>query len=115
MRRRMRAFVILAAVIAMLYAGRAGAQEEKKEITVTGKLVCASCDLKLAKECAAGIDAGEEKYILTKNEESKKVFPKRYDGLTAMVTGTLEVKGKGKYAKKYITASKIEVAEPPKE
>ena len=106
--------VCLSLVVLLLGAGVALAQE-KKEITVTGKVVCASCALKLTKECAVGIDAGEEKYILVKNDESKKLFPKRYDGLTAMVTGTVEVKGKGKYAKNYLTATKIEVSEPPKQ
>jgi hypothetical protein len=88
---------------------------EKKEITVTGKVVCASCALKLVDKCAVGLDAGDEKYILVKNEASQKLYPKRYDDLTAMVTGTVEVKGTAKHPKKYLTATKIEVAETPKE
>jgi len=117
MKRCWQTFALVAPLVVVLCAGLAVAQEEKekKEISVTGKVVCASCNLKLCNECAVGIDAGEEKYILVKNDESKKLFPKRYDGLMATVTGTVEVKGKGKFAKKYLTATKIEVAEAPKE
>ena len=115
MNRRMKTLVLVTPLAVMLLAGWGFSQEGKKEITVTGKVVCASCNLKLCKDCAVGIDAGEEKYILVKNDVSKKLFPKRYDGLTAMVTGTVEVKGKGKLAKNYLTAIKIEVAESPKE
>ena len=111
-----RTCVVLLTVIMLLVCAGTTPAQEKKEITVTGKVVCAACALKLADKCAVGILTSEgEKYVLTKNDESQKLFPKRYDGLMAMVTGTVEVKGKGKYAKKYLTATKIEVAEPPKE
>jgi len=112
---RVRGSVAGWSLVIMAFGVAAALAQEKKEVTVTGKVVCARCNLKLVDKCAVGLDAGDEKYILVKNEESKKLFPKRYDGLTAMVTGTVEVKGKGKTAKKYLTATKIEVAEPPKE
>lgn len=110
-----RMLAIIALTIAVLTSRTGYPQQEKKEITVTGKVVCASCNLKLVEKCAVGIDAGDEKYILTKNELSQKLFPKRYDGLTALVTGTVEIKGKGKLARKYLTPTKIEIAEQPKE
>ena len=118
---RKRIWIFVAPLVLALSAGLVLAQEAKEkqekqeEVTVTGKVVCASCNLKLTKECAVGIDAGAEKYILVKNDESKKLFPKRYDGLMAKVTGTVEIKGKGRLAKKYLTATKIEVAETPKD
>ncbi len=101
--------------LAMMVLAGAAIAQEAKEVTVTGKVVCASCLLKLADKCSVGIDAGDEKYVLVKNEQSSKLYPKRYDGLLAKVTGTVEVKGKGKSVKKFLTATKIEVAEPPKE
>jgi len=121
-RKRVLAFV--APLVVALCAGLALAQEEKEkkeEVTVTGKVVCAACALKLCEKCAVGIDAGAEKYILVKNDLSKKLFPRRYDlgadgqPLTAKVTGTVEVKGKGRLARNYLTATKIEVSEPPKD
>ena len=118
MKARKRIWMFVVPLVVALGAGLALAQEEKEkkeEVTVTGKVVCAACNLKLCEKCAVGIEAGAEKYILVKNDESKKLFPKRYDDLMAKVTGTVEIKGKGRLAKKYLTATKIEVAETPKD
>ncbi len=80
---------------------------EQKEVTVTGEVVCGHCTLKAVKECAPAIKAQDASYLLTKNEESDKLFDKRDKGVTVTVTGVLEEKD----GQKWITASKVEVKE----
>ena len=81
--------------------------QEKKEITVTGDVVCGHCTLKAVDQCTVAIRAEDGNYLLVKNDESDKFFDKRDKGVKAKVTGTVEEKD----GKKWITATKIEAVE----
>ena len=81
--------------------------QEKKEVTVSGEVVCGHCTLHAVDACTAAIKTADGNYLLAKNDESDKIFDKRDKGVKVKVTGTVEEKD----GKKWITASKIEVEE----
>ena len=81
--------------------------QEKKEVTVSGEVVCGHCTLHAADACCVAIKGADGNYLLVKNDESDKFFDKRDKGVKIKVTGTVEEKD----GKKWITASKIELEE----
>jgi hypothetical protein len=105
------AFAIALMVMAAL-AVAALAAEEGKNVTLTGKIVCAKCSLKKAdaKQCqdvlvvAGEKDGGAAEYYLVKNEAAEKFGHSCSGEKPAVVTGTVSTKD----GKKWITASRIE-------
>ena len=81
--------------------------QEKKEVTVTGDVVCGHCTLKAVDQCTVAIKGGDGNYLLVKNDESDKFFDQRDKGVKVKVTGTVEEKD----GIKWITATKVEVVE----
>lgn len=99
---------ILPLVVVVL--GVATAWAATAEQTLTGKAMCAKCELKQAEKCTnalqvAGKDGKTITYVLADNQVSKdfhgKVCKGTLDGVT--VTGTVKQDG----GKQVITASKI--------
>jgi len=100
------------AIIGLMTASLFAADNDSKEITITGQGKCAKCALKETDSCqnAIQVEKGKNKgtYYLTQNDISKN-FHENICKETKKVkaTGTVkEVDGK-----KEFTASKIEVAE----
>lgn len=101
-------FALVFAFIASL--GLTAAYAAAKETTLTGKAMCAKCELKQADKCTnalqvAGKDGKVTTYILAENQVSKdfhgKVCKGTLDGVS--VTGAVKTEG----GKQTITASKI--------
>ncbi len=100
--------VVVAAGLALLaYAG-----ENEKTVTLSGKIACAHCTLKLegVKECqdvlvVAGKDGGN--YFLVKNEALEKFGHTCQGQKAATVTGKVTTKD----GKMWLAATKIEKAE----
>ncbi|HEX5270204.1 MAG TPA: DUF6370 family protein [Gemmataceae bacterium] len=97
----------VAIVFALTLSVRA---EEKKEVTVTGTITCAKCDLKVADKCATvikgkakGSDKEETYYFDEKgNKDNHKAICQA--AKAGKVTGTVSEKD----GKKVITVSKVE-------
>ena len=81
-----------------------------KEVTITGKAVCAKCTLHESDKCQtviqAQVDGKAVNYYLTENDVSKAFHKNICSGPGEQVTATGTVKEKG--GKEMLTASKIE-------
>ncbi len=82
---------------------------QNKEVTVTGKVTCAKCDLKKAKDCATVIVTKENGkdvvYYLDDKSHKANHDAVCQGGKEGTVTGTVSEKG----GKKVITASKVDL------
>lgn len=94
-------FASLISVFAL--AGFALAADE--EVTVSGKLLCAHCDLSIGDSCNEAVKQNEVVYLLT-GEVAKKFFA---DQTPKAVTATGKVTDKTEY--KELVVTKIAVAE----
>jgi hypothetical protein len=98
------------AVVAALAATHLFAAAPAKEQTLTGKAMCAKCELKQADKCTnalqvAGKDGKTTTYVLADNKVSKDFHGKVCKGILEGVTVTGSVSEAD--GKKTITASKI--------
>ena len=104
----LRLLIALAAVATL--AGFAGAGEDAKTVTVTGKLVCAKCSLQKtdAKQCQNVIVADESgksvEYYLVKNALAEEFGHTCKGEKNVVATGTVSEKD----GKTWITATKLD-------
>ena len=105
--------LILTAVIGLLLASgtsRSLADEPGKDITITGSMVCAKCELKEAKSCQNVVQVTKDgktvNYYLVQNDTSKAAHELICGGnpQKVTVTGKLEKKD----GKEVLTPTKIE-------
>jgi hypothetical protein len=105
--------LILTAVIGLLLASgtsRLLADAAGKDITITGNMVCAKCELHEAKSCQNVVQVTKDgktvNYYLVQNETSKAAHELICEGPAkkVTVTGTVETKD----GKEVLTATKIE-------
>ncbi len=119
--------MIAVAAITMAAVSPAFADDEKKgkgkenaERTVRGNGVCAKCELGETDKCVNAIKVSRKNKIgkeinmtfyLADNDVSKAFHKELCKGSKmVMAKGTVKVEGKGKNAKRTLTASSIEVA-----
>lgn len=100
--------IALCLVLVLGLAAFAGTQD--KEVTLTGKVTCAKCDLKAAKDCATVIvvkEGGKDVVYYLDDKAGKE----NHDAVCAAgKEGTVTGKVSQKSGKKIITASKVELA-----
>ena len=107
----LRLLIALAAVTTL--AGFAGAGEDAKTVTVTGKMVCAKCSLQKddAKQCQNVIVADESgktvEYYLMKNALAEEFGHTCKGEKNVVATGTVSEKD----GKTWITATKLDQLE----
>jgi hypothetical protein len=103
-------FALAAAFLLAGVAGRSLAAE-KKEVTVTGNLVCAKCTLHETKTCQNVVQVTEGtntvSYYLKQNDVSKAAHDPICTGAAEKVTVTGTLKEKG--GKEQLTPTKIDV------
>ncbi len=105
----MRALVLATVSLALVAALSLQGLAQGKEAKMTGKVTCAKCDLKTAKECATVLIAKEGGKDVTYylDEKSSKANHEAVcqGGKEGTVTGVVTEKG----GKKIITATKVEL------
>ncbi len=101
-----RASIVFCLVCVLAIAVIAGAQG--KDITLSGKVTCAKCELKVAKDCATVIvvkENGKDVVYYLDDKAGKE----NHDAVCAAgKDGSVTGKTSEKDGKKYITASKVE-------
>jgi hypothetical protein len=100
----------IAIIVASSFLAALSFAADSKEQTLTGKAMCAKCELKQAEKCTnalqvAGKDGKSTTYLLADNKVSKDFHGKVCKGTLDGVSVTGSVKSEG--GKQIITASKI--------
>ena len=87
-----RAFALVAAMIlSVVCIARAEAGKTTDEVTLQGKIGCASCTYSVSKECGVSLKTADGKiYTLTK--PSKELMDARHNDATLKVTGKVTEK-----------------------
>ncbi|HVU26834.1 MAG TPA: hypothetical protein VHG71_03765 [Verrucomicrobiae bacterium] len=103
--------LILAAGVLLAGMTSRSLAADKKEVTVTGNMVCAKCTLHETKSCQNVVQVAQGtntvNYYLTQNDVSKAAHDPICEGAPEKVTVTGTVKEKG--GKKILTPTKIDV------
>ena len=99
---------ILIALVLGTFVSLAQAKDEakevtSKEITATGEVVCAHCDLKVVKKCNKAIKTKDGKAYLLAGDKVKAFFKVNKDAKKVTATGTTSDKD----GKIYMAVSKI--------
>jgi hypothetical protein len=104
---------LLASLAALAFVVTAYAAEEPKakEVTATGEVLCAHCDLSVKTSCQNAVKTSDGVVYLLTGDKTTKFFKKHKDAKKVVVTGT--TKADGKNTEMEVTA--IKVAEEKKE
>ena len=95
---------VAAIVLSVVWIAAAGEGAKMNEVTLQGKIGCASCTYGVSKECGVSLKADDNKiYTLTK--PSKELMDARHSDKTLKVTGTVTEKN----GKLFVDASKAEL------
>lgn len=105
----MRATLIVFVCLTVLLAFAFISPGQDKDVTLSGKITCAKCDLKISKECATVIVVKENSkdviYYLDEKASKANHDAVCQGGKEGSVTGKVSEKG----GKKIITASKVDL------
>lgn len=78
--------ITLASVLALVSAAAVFAADEAKEVTVSGKIVCAHCDLSIGNSCNEAVKSDGIVYLLT-GKVSKQFFEENSKAEAVTATG----------------------------
>lgn len=99
--------LILCVVVALAFVG-VGMADEKKEVTLKGKITCGKCELKKDKSCATVLvvkeDGKDVVYYFDKESHKKHHGEVCEGGKDGSITGTVTEKD----GKKWVKVSKVE-------
>ncbi len=102
---------LIASLITLAFAVTAYAADEPKakEVTATGEVLCAHCDLSVKTSCQNAVKTNEGVVYLLTGEKAEKFFKDHEDAKKVMVKGTM--KKDGKNTEMAVTEIKVAKAE----
>ncbi len=106
---------LFVSLVTLAFAVTAYAAEEPKakEVTATGEVLCAHCDLSVKTSCQNAVKTGDGVVYLLTGEKTKKFFAKHKDAKKVVVTGT--TKADGENTEMEVTAIKMAKKDDAKE